>query len=315
VAAALPAVALTVIALVLVVPRLQRSLPPLQGGLAPPRPFALGRSRWPLCGGAALAVGLLAGVPLLSLVWKAGIQGWPPAWSPLHAGSQVLNAMRVEGRVVALSLVSAVLAGGLAAALALLLCWLAMGSRWLQAVVLILLAAAWSLPGPVIGLGLKDVILAGVLWQRHSLFALLFYDGPSPLPVIWAQLLRFLPYTAAVLWPVVRLLPRELIDAGRVDGATPGRELVKVVVPLTLRPFLASVLVGASLSLGEVSASKPVGTPGMDTFTLVVFDRMHYGVTNEVAGLCLLLLVLLVLAGGEAALRERVLCGRARKAE
>jgi iron(III) transport system permease protein len=301
VAASVPAVALTCLGLVLVVPRLQRALPPLQTALAPPRPFRLGRLRWPLLAAVSLAVAVLAGVPLVSLTWKAGLQGWPPAWSPAQAGGQVLEKMWVEGRVVALSLVCAVFAGGLTSAFALLLCWLAAESRWVQAVVLTVLAVAWTMPGPVAGIGLKDTIMAVVVRQPHGLFTTLFYEGPSPLPVIWAQLLRFLPYAAAVLWPVVRLLPHELRDAARVDGATPGRELLRVVVPLTLRPLLGAVLVVTALALGEVGAGKPVGTPGMDTFTVAVFDRMHNGVTGEVASLCLLLLAFLVLAGAEVA--------------
>jgi hypothetical protein len=98
---------------------------------------------------------------------------------------------------------------------------------------------------------------------------------------------------AAVLWPVVRLLPGELRDAARVDRATPGQDLLRVVVPL--RPLLVVP------ALGEVGAGKPAGTPGMDTFTVAVFDRMHNGVTGEVASLCLLLLAFLVLAGAEVA--------------
>jgi iron(III) transport system permease protein len=313
VATALPAVALTMLVLALMLPRLQRSLPPLQSALVPPRTFPLGRARWPCFLAVLLAALLLAGVPLATLLWKAGVHGVPPVWSAPHAGGQILTAMHLHSKILFWSLAASAVTGLVTASLALVLCWLAAESRWLQAIVLGVLAVAWSLPGPVAGFGLKGVILAGVEHWPHGLFAQLFYDGPSPLPVMWAHLARFLPYAAAVLWPVVRFLPPELRDAARVDGATPGRELWHVVRPLTVGPFLAAVLVVTALSLGEISSSKPAATPGSDTYLQVIFDRMHYGVTNEVAALCLLLLLVLALAGLEVAARGLALRGYARQ--
>jgi ABC-type spermidine/putrescine transport system permease subunit II len=51
------------------------------------------------------------------------------------------------------------------------------------------------------------------------------------------------------------------------------------------------------LSLGEISASKLVETPGWDTLVHVIFDRMHYGVGNDLAALCLLLLIFVLMGG------------------
>jgi iron(III) transport system permease protein len=277
-------------------PRLQRAVPPAQSALAGQRLFTLGRGRRPWLLVLLLAATTWIGVPLASLVWKAGLHGTPRTWSLVVVLHQIGTAFRLNGVLVVESVFWAALAGVLAAGLALLLCWLAAESRWLQGLALAVAVLAWVLPGPVAGYGLKDVIawlghLAG--WGPRDLLGRLLYYGPSPLPVVWAYLVRFFPYALAVLWPVVRLLPRELRDAARVDGATPARELGRVVVPLTRPALLAAALVTTALSLGEVSGSKPVSTPGMSTFSEVVFDRMHYGVTNEVAALCLVLLLLL----------------------
>jgi hypothetical protein len=43
-------------------------------------------------------------------------------------------------------------------------------------------------------------------------------------------------------------------------------------------------------SLGEVSASRIVATPGSQTFAHDLFTRMHYGITPELAGMSLALL-------------------------
>src|SRR5262249_11892812 len=205
--------------------------------------------------------------------------------------------LRVRGRLVGDSLALAGLAGGVTAVLALLTCWLALGTRWFQAAVLLLIAAAWALPGPIVGLGLKGAISHLLPSERGGVVENVWYLGPSPAPALWAYLLRFFPYAIAVLWPVVRLLPRELRESARVDGAGPAQELRHVVGPLTLPALLRAGLVVAVLALGELSAGKLVETPGSQTFAHEVFTQMHYGVTNDLAAYCLILLGAVTLGG------------------
>src|SRR5207245_646540 len=115
-------------------------------------------------------------------------------------------------------------------------------------------------------------------------------------PLIWVYIVRFLPLAVAFLWPLVRLLPRELLEAGRLEGAGPAQELVRIVTPLLWPACLRAALGVAVLSLGEVSAGKLVSTPGAESYAELVFTQMHYGVTADLAGQCLLLLAV-VLAG------------------
>jgi iron(III) transport system permease protein len=299
---ALPAVLLAWVVTVCAVPRLEAHLPPLLTLLTPPRRFPLGRARWPLLGLALTAVLVLVGIPLGSLVWKAGLQGWPPTWSGGNALDRVTTTVRMHGPMVARSLLLAAVTGVVTAAAGLRLAWLGTGSRWFAAVVLGLLAGAWALPGPVVGIGFKGAIqdlldLLGSSPGRPDPVAVLLYYGPSPLPAVWVQAVRFLPCAVALLWPVVRLLPAELRDGARVDAIGPGREYRAVVWPLARRAWLGAALAVAALALGELSASKLVETPGSETFAHVVFDRMHYGVTNDVAALCLVLFGAIILSG------------------
>jgi ABC-type spermidine/putrescine transport system permease subunit II len=62
-------------------------------------------------------------------------------------------------------------------------------------------------------------------------------------------------------------------------------------VPLVARAWLLAALTAGVLSLGEVSGSKMVSTAGGETWSHRVFTQMHYGVTNDLAARCLLLLV------------------------
>ncbi len=301
-AVSLPAVAAVAVLLRWALPRLERALPPLPSLLTPPRPYPLGRARWSCLALVLAGLLLLVGVPLASLLWRAGLHGTPRTWSAEQVGERVLLVAETEGGTLAQSLLFALLAGGLTVAAALQLCWLSLDAAWFRGVLLWLTAVLWAVPGPVVGAGLKGLIQAFVEWSPQGPLAVALYYGPSPAPVLWANLLRFLPCAVAVLWPVVRLLPWELRDSTRVDGATPGQEFRHVVWPLTRRAALGAVLVVTALSLGEVgAAAMRVETPGWQTFAHVLFDRMHYGVQDVVAALCLLLLAAVVAAAGALA--------------
>src|SRR5262249_50056544 len=110
-------------------------------------------------------------------------------------------------------------------------------------------------------------------------------------------LVRFFPCAVALLWPVVRLLPPELRDAARVDGAGPGREFRHIVWPLTGLAWVRAAWAVAVLSLGELGAGKIVSAPGSPVFAHEIFQRMHYGVTSDLAALCLVLLGVVAVGG------------------
>jgi iron(III) transport system permease protein len=299
-AVALPAVLALTLLVLWVLPRLERSIPPLQSTLMDPRPFPLGRWRWPCLVVVLLALLLIAGVPLSSLVWKAGTHGYPPTWSGAELWRYMAIAYQAQGDTVVLSLAFALLTGALTAGVALLLCWLALEARWFRRVVFVVTALLLALPAPVVGIGLKEWIVTLVNWVEAEPLTAALYEGPSPLPVLWVHVLRLLPGALVVLWPVVRLVPRELRDSARVDGASPRQEFRRVIWPLTARVTAWTALVLAALALGEVSAAMRVETPGWEFFPKVLWDQMHYGVGNYVAALCLLLLVgvgAVVLAG------------------
>jgi iron(III) transport system permease protein len=193
-------------------------------------------------------------------------------------------------------------AGLMTALLALLACWLATESRRFQWVCLALLAAVWALPGPVVGFGLKDTIewmldTMGSSSSGGDFAARMLWYGPSPVPILWIYIIRFFPFALAMLWPVVRLMPREYLESARLEGARPGQEFRHVIFPLSGAACLLASLAVTVLSLGEISASKLVETPGWDTLVHVIFDRMHYGVGNDLAALCLLLLIVVLLGG------------------
>jgi iron(III) transport system permease protein len=293
-AVSLPVIVLCWACVLWTIRRWEKTLPPLDVLNAPPLLIHLGRWRWACLLGALATVALLAGIPILSLVWKAGLAGSPPVWSARVVGIHLATVFRVRSGLLVQSLLLAVLAGGLGAALALIVCWLAVASRWFRFTVLGLMAIAWAISGPIVGLGLKATIARIVDLVPSHMLAVALYYGPSPLPAVWADVIRFFPCAVAIVWVVMRIMPTELRDAARVDGALPGQEFRHIVLPLLLPAGLCAGMAVAILSLGELGASKLVDTPGSQTFSHVVFTQMHYGVTNDLAALCLWLLLLVV---------------------
>src|SRR5262249_48141441 len=68
-------------------------------------------------------------------------------------------------------------------------------SRWFRRSLLALPAAAWAMPGPVLGLGLKELFRTAVEGSEgvSRLPATLLWYGPSRLPLVAVDVIRFLP--------------------------------------------------------------------------------------------------------------------------
>ena len=122
----------------------------------------------------------------------------------------------------------------------------------------------------------------------------LLWYGPSPAPIMWAQTFRILPIAVVFLWPVVRMIPRELFDEAHLSGASALGEFLAIVWPLTWRTAVMTAFAATALCLGEVAASARVETPGWESYTKMLLDAMHYSVNNSLAALNLLMLGALI---------------------
>ncbi|HET6572766.1 MAG TPA: hypothetical protein VFG68_04120 [Fimbriiglobus sp.] len=269
--------------------------PPAEAGR--PLDLKLGpRTRWMAAAGVWLAAALFAGLPLAALAWKAGGGGTQHGWGPVELAEGLRKVVRTDGRVLLVSLSAAVGSGLVAAGLAWAACGLAGGSRWFGRSLFVLCVVLAVTPGPVVGLGLKDAIAglvdaeewvlarAGVSLTFPPLRSALF-DQPLPIAAAWAAVVRLFPVAVVVIWPAVRAVPRDLLEAAKLDGVSVWRY---VLVPLTGPAVVWAVLAVAALALGEVSASKLVEPPGWPSYILRLFDLMHYGAESTVAALCLM---------------------------
>ena len=122
-------------------------------------------------------------------------------------------------------------------------------------------------------LGLLPLLVSPV---AVGLGYLLAYPGlrGSAFLLVSAYALLAYPLLARVLLPALRGLPRDLLAAARVLGATPWRAFFRAELPL-LWPALRS---GAALSLaavlGEFGVSLVLWRPEWTTLTLAIYERL-----------------------------------------
>lgn len=153
-----------------------------------------------------------------------------------------------------------------------------------------------ALPAPLVGVGLI------ALWNRPGLGAL--YPSLA-LPVL-AALARFTPFATLALMAQLRRVDPLLWDAARVFESGSGRiwrsgelrTLLRVQLPLALPGVLTGMCLVFALTLGELGATLLVAPPGQSTLTLRIYNYLHYGASDSVAGLCLALAAATLAAGG-----------------
>lgn len=155
----------------------------------------------------------------------------------------------------------------------------------------IVLLAAFLVPGPVAGVGLKILLLHGPGSLPLGLDDLLARLDDSPVPLLLAWCLRLAPLTALLVEYQLRRTPSELRDAARLDT----RRAMRGFLLWGLRPALAGAAVGMAaafaVTLGEAGAALLLIPPGTTTLSVRLMTLMHYAPSSEVSALCLLMTV------------------------
>jgi iron(III) transport system permease protein len=265
--------------------------------------FHAGPLRGPLTIAVALVLLVLIGVPLASLCYNAGVEvvqtdtGRLRTWLPGKFLSMVVTAPWRYRREFGWSLGIGTLAAAGAVAAAIPLAWLARrgGRRALPA--LVTAAACLAVPGPVLGLA-----IVWLLNRPECPWLVFLYDRSILAPWL-AMWLRGLPVATIILWHAFRTLPREVLESAAVDGAGPAVRLWRIVLPLRWPALAVAFLVALAVAIGELSATASilVVPPGVETLSIRVFGLLHYGVDNEVAGICLVLMAMFAAVAGAVA--------------
>ncbi len=260
------------------------------------RVWRLGRGRLPMGLLAWIVVGNAIALPVYSLLWRAGRVGGraaigrAPGWSMAGLAGTLGYAWGEAAGPLGQSLAVALAGASVAVVLAWLLAWSARTSRVWRGVAAGTLALALALPGPVAGMAL---VFAYRDWP-------LVYD--SAVMLVLAAILRILPYALLIVWPATRSIAPAFLDAAAVDGLGPIGRAVRVGLPLTRGALVAAWGVSFALALGELPATNLVAPPGLTPLSVVIWGLLHTGVESHLAGVVLVMLGAVSMAGVFAAL-------------
>jgi len=153
-----------------------------------------------------------------------------------------------------------------------------------------------ALPASLVGIGLVAI------WNSPNLPAVY---GSIFMPIL-AALARFTPFAALVVYAQMSTIDQRLIEAAQVFQRNDLSRLIRVQLPLYAPGIAAAACIVFILTAGELGATLIVSPPGRGTLTMRIYNYLHYGASDTVAGLCLAITLTTLVFGGLAALALRL---------
>ncbi len=136
-----------------------------------------------------------------------------------------------------------------------------------------------AIPSPLIGIGMI------VFWNTPDAVSLY---GTLAMPV-FAVIVRFLPFAALIIAAQLRSVDPLLLDAASIFGENRIRNFFSVYLPLILPGICIAAAFIFAFGIGELGATLLVIPPGLSTLTIRLYNYLHYGSSESVAALGLLM--------------------------
>jgi iron(III) transport system permease protein len=156
----------------------------------------------------------------------------------------------------------------------------------------ILVLVPLAIPAPLVGIGLIS------FWNGP----LLAVPYPGMLMPVLVAVSRFAPIAAIILFVQLRFIDPLLFDAAAVFSKSQLKTWTQIRLPLLSPGLLVTAGILFALTLAELGATLIVAPPGHATLTMRIYNYLHYGAAGEVAGLCLMITILTLVAGTGAIL-------------
>ncbi len=255
------------------------------------RRLDLGRWRYP-AGLYMLVMPLFLVAPIAMMVWASFLRYYtPPSPEALslltlsnYPSALVFPSLRAAVRT---SVLASLGSASLVALLALLAAWaIARAGSRLGAVVDFLGSAPLVFPGIVLGLAVMQMFLVLPIPLYGTVGILIF-----------AFVVRYMPYGMRYAHPAVVSIHQELEEAARVSGASTLTVLRKVVLPLALPSLAALWIYVVLISVRELSMSVLLSGAQTPVVSLAILDLWQSGQINVVAAFSCMLVVVLTALG------------------
>jgi iron(III) transport system permease protein len=229
-------------------------------------------------------------VPVASLIFKAGVtvnqvgEDRIRSWSAGRCLAIVANVPLTFRDEFFWTAVCSIAAASLALVAAVLAAWPARRGGWAAIPAIVLAAVGLALPGPLVGIGLIAIF-------NHDWPPLIYLYDRTPAAPILAQCIRALPLTILICWHSMATLNADMLSAARLAGAGSLQILARIVLPQRWPAFFAAWLAALAIAAGDLAWSQLVLPPGMDNVQRRVFGLVHSGVEEQVAGICLVIIL------------------------
>ena len=151
----------------------------------------------------------------------------------------------------------------------------------------LLVAIPMAVPAPLMGIGLVSV------WNRQE-FSNLY--GTMLMPIL-ASTVRFTTIAVLIIWVYSSRFDSLLMDAGRIFAHNNARYLLKIKLPMLIPGLISAIFIIFALSMGELGATLIVAPPGQATLTMKIYNYLHYGSSDTIAGLCLAVMITTLVSG------------------
>jgi iron(III) transport system permease protein len=257
----------------------------------PPLVFALGRWRLRLSLIAWLIISAVVLLPLASLVYKAGAlitrteSGYERGWSLAKAVTLTLKSPFDHAAEFRWSLAMAASTACVTLLFAIPLAYASRTSRIAATVALVLAVCGLAVPGPLLGLGSISVFNDPAWpWLNY------LYDRTIAVAVL-VQAMRAFPLAFFLVWWALATIPRPHDEAAQLDGAG---QLARLWLAVRQRPaaLTLAALSAMVISIGELAATILVAPPGIEPLSVRIFGLLHYNVEDQLAAICLMLILL-----------------------
>lgn len=211
-------------------------------------------------------------------------------YAPLSLGSAAFSGVGIGlSRLLPLLFKTTVL--GIAGALLSVFLAVSMATLLYFSVNRIIRYAGWSIivillviPAPLAGIALKVFWNAG-FWLSGGMEVVPQLVVDTPIIVVLLYAMRTVSISTVLLWSGFRQIPCNLIEAAKVDGATPPVILWMIMLPLSRRFLAAGGIIAFVLCLAEVGGIIVCIPPGLEVFAVRFATQIHFGVDLDLARL------------------------------
>ncbi|MGM0401680.1 MAG: ABC transporter permease [Chloroflexota bacterium] len=213
-------------------------------------------------------------------------------WESIRSLPLLVDTLQAASSEIVFTALTSLLAGCATTILILPVARELSGNGWSAAIWWPVVMAQLAIPPSLVGIGSIN------LWRR---IAPNIVYGRRLMPAL-AALSRFAPWGALILQAHIRRIDHRLLEAAEVLQTSRLQGFFQVRLPILAPGLVAAFGLVASFTSGELAASLIVAPPGQGTIAMRVYNYLHYGASDAVAGLCLALVLLTLIGGALAAL-------------